>query len=73
MFPTIFAICIRGLGGATKIASSFLMMTPLGGAVGSLLMGTVAEATSMSTAFVVPCVGYAFVLLYSAMTVARKL
>ena len=36
MFPTVFAISIRGLAGSsTKIASSFLMMSPLGGLVGN--------------------------------------
>lgn len=66
MFPTIFAITIRGLGNAaTKIAASILMMSPIGGAVGCLLMGLAADATSMSTAFIVPCIGYAFVLLYA--------
>ena len=34
MFPTIFALSLRGLGEKTKRASSFLMMTPVGGAVG---------------------------------------
>ncbi|MDE6842837.1 MAG: MFS transporter, partial [Muribaculaceae bacterium] len=31
MFPTIFAMTISGTGRHSKIASSFLMMTPLGG------------------------------------------
>ncbi len=65
MFPTIFAITISGCGKSTKIASSFLMMTPLGGAVGTLLMGWVASNSSMSTAFIVPCVAYCAVLAYS--------
>lgn len=74
MFPTIFAISIRGLAGSsTKIASSFLMMSPLGGAVGTLLMGLMADVTSMSTAFLVPCAGYIFVLLYSLTVMPRKL
>ena len=34
MFPTIFALSLRGLGPLTKRASSLLMMTPVGGAVG---------------------------------------
>ncbi len=69
MFPTVFAISIRGLAGSsTKIASSFLMMSPLGGAVGTLLMGYVADASaSMSAAFAVPCLGYLFVLVYALM------
>lgn len=65
MFPTIFAITIRDAGKNVKIASSFLMMTPIGGAVGTSLMGIVADATSMSTAFIVPAVGYLFVLIYA--------
>lgn len=72
MFPTIFAITIVGVGRASKIASSFLMMTPLGGAVGTFLMGFVADATSMSTAFIVPAAGYAFVLLYAVAAAAKK-
>ena len=34
MFPTIFALSLRGLGNHTKRASSYLMMSPIGGAVG---------------------------------------
>ncbi len=72
MFPTIFAITIVGAQGHNvKIASSFLMMTPIGGAVGTLLMGQIADITSMSTAFIIPAIGYAFVLLY-ALSVALK-
>ena len=66
MFPTIFAISVRGLGESTKMASSLLMMTPLGGAVGTVLMGVVADHATMSASFLVPCIGYCFVLLYSA-------
>lgn len=74
MFPTIFAITIRGLGNAaTKIAASILMMSPLGGAVGCLLMGGAADIWSMSTAFAVPCAGYIFVLIYGWMVTARRL
>ena len=66
MFPTIFAITIVGVKGkAVKIASSFLMMTPIGGAVGTMLMGRLADMTSMSTAFLIPAIGYAFVLAYA--------
>lgn len=72
MFPTIFAISVRGLGESTKMASSLLMMTPLGGAVGTLLMGLVADAVTISASFLVPCIGYCFVLLYSSMALYSK-
>ena len=65
MFPTIFAICLRGLGNNTKRASSYLMMTPIGGAVGPLLMGTVGDMTSMSFSFIVPLISYMVVLVYA--------
>ncbi len=66
MFPTIFAITITGAPGkSVKIASSFLMMTPIGGAVGTLLMGRVADAVSLPAAFTIPAAAYAFVLAYA--------
>lgn len=70
MFPTIFAMTISGCGRSTKIASSFLMMTPLGGAVGTWLMGLIASSTSMSTAFIVPAIAYCAVLAYGLMTLS---
>lgn len=65
MFPTIFALSIMGLGAGTKRASSFLMMSPIGGAVGPMLMGLMADWTSMTLSFIVPLVGFAVVLAYS--------
>ena len=65
MFPTIFAISLRGLGSYTKRASSYLMMTPIGGAVGPLMMGYVGDMTSMSFSFIIPLISYAVVLLYA--------
>lgn len=65
MFPTIFALSLNGLGNHTKRASSFLMMSPVGGVVGPLLMGYVADVTTMVSAFTVPLVAYAVVWLYA--------
>lgn len=70
MFPTIFSLTLRGLGGLTKSASSILMMTPVGGC-GFLLMGLVADSTgNFSAPFFIPLVGFAFVLVYAARYVA---
>lgn len=65
MFPTIFALALRNVHGLTKRASSLLMMSPLGGAVGPLCMGAVADAFDMSKAFIVPFLGYVVVLSYT--------
>jgi FHS family L-fucose permease-like MFS transporter len=72
MFPTMFAIAIRGLGATTKVASSLLMMSPIGGAVGALMMGYIAEAVSVSASFIVPCMGYAVVLLFALSSLKTK-
>ena len=73
MFPTIFALSLRGLGGHTKRASSYLMMSPVGGVVGPLLMGYVADITSsMVMSFIVPWIAYAVVLMYACRIVLGK-
>ena len=74
MFPTIFALSLRGLGNHTKRASSFLMMSPVGGVVGPLLMGLVADYSTMVMAFIVPLIGYGIVWCYARkmMSVAGK-
>lgn len=65
MFPTIFALSLRDLGEHTKKASSYLMMSPIGGVVGPVLMGHIADCYNMSISFIVPCVGYIMVLAYA--------
>lgn len=54
MFPTLFALSIRGVGRHTKRASSFLIMSIVGGAIAPVLMGLIADHVAMRTAFVVP-------------------
>ena len=65
MFPTIFTLSLRGLGKHTKRASSYLMMSPVGGAVGPLMMGYVADQTTMSLSFIVPLLSFIVVMLYA--------
>ncbi len=65
MFPTIFSLALRGLGRQTKRASSYLMMSTIGGAIGTMIMGVLADRVTLSFAFIVPVVGYAVVLAYS--------
>lgn len=73
MFPTIFAICLKGFSTVdTKRASSFLMMTPIGGAIGTFLMAYCSDVLDMSTAFVVPLLGYAAVMLYGIYACRQK-
>lgn len=71
MFPTIFALSLSGLGNLTKLGSSFLMMSPIGGAIGTLTMGYIADRAGMSLSFLVPMAGYGVVLLFALYYVSR--
>lgn len=62
MFPTIFALAIKGLGEQTKRASSFLIMSIVGGAIAPVLMGHIADTISMSMAFLIPLGCFLFIL-----------
>jgi len=64
MFPTIFALGIKGLGANTKIAGSIIVMAIIGGGVFTPLMGLVA-AKSMALAMLVPLGCYCFITLYA--------
>lgn len=65
MFPTIFALGLKGLGENTKLGGSFLVMAIVGGAVFPLVLGWIKDRTgSMAMGYLVPLVGYAGVSLY---------
>ena len=64
MFPTIFSLGIFGLGERSKVASSFIVMAIMGGAVLPKVMGAIADADGMSAGYVVPAACFAVVALY---------
>jgi FHS family L-fucose permease-like MFS transporter len=65
MFPTIFAMGIKGLGPNTKLGGSLLVMSVAGGGVFPPLLGLVAKRTgSYALAYVVPLAAYIVVALY---------
>jgi FHS family L-fucose permease-like MFS transporter len=64
MFPTIFALGIKGLGANTKIAGSIIVMSIIGGGVFTPLMGLIA-AESMAHAMLIPLGCYCFIALYA--------
>ena len=66
MFPTIFALAIKGLGPNTKLGGSLIVMAIIGGAVFPPLEGLVFAATrSMATAMAILLVCYAFITHYA--------
>src|ERR1019366_6517393 len=64
MFPTIFALGIKGLGPNTKLGGSMIII--IGGTVFTPIMGLIFEATrSMATAMLVSLVCYVFITYYA--------
>lgn len=72
MFPTIFALALRGLGTHTKMASSFLIMGIVGGAVAPLLMGLIADAHNMAAGFIIPLLCFVVITTYGAYVHRKK-
>jgi MFS transporter, FHS family, L-fucose permease len=66
MFPTIFALGLKGLGPNTKIGGSLIVMAIVGGAVLTPLMGLISERSgSIAPAYSVPLFAYVVIALYS--------
>ncbi len=72
MFPTIFALGLKGMGEKTKTAGSLLVMAILGGAVLTKLMGILADASGLQAAYLVPVACFAGVALYAWLGAERK-
>ena len=65
MFPTIFALGIKGLGHETKIGSSLIIMAIVGGALLPPVLGFISDATkNIQTGYVVPLVCFIVVLFF---------
>jgi len=66
MFPTIFALSLKHLGPHTKLGSSLLVMSIIGGAVFPAIMGYISDMSSIQFAFWVPFVCHLYVLYFAA-------
>ena len=66
MFPTIFSLGIEELGKDTKIGSSLLVMSVVGGAIFPYIMGTVIDLNgdNIQIGYVVPLICFLVVLFF---------
>ena len=64
MFPTIFALGVKDLGHHTKKASSFIIMSIVGGAIVPVVMGYIADKYSTSVSYSIPLVCFIVVAWY---------
>ena len=73
MFPTIFALGIKELGGNTKRASSILVMTIVGGAICPVFMGWIADVSTMAVGFLVPLFCFIYIFWFGLNQLIRML
>jgi FHS family L-fucose permease-like MFS transporter len=65
MFPTIFALGLKGLGRNTKLGGSLLVMAIVGGAIFPPISGLIARQTgSLALGYIVPLVGFVGVAIF---------
>jgi FHS family L-fucose permease-like MFS transporter len=65
MYPTIFALGLKGLGPNTKLGGSLLVMAIVGGAIFPPIAGLIAKQTgSLALGYLVPLVGFVGVAIY---------
>ena len=62
MFPTIFALGLRGVGDARELASSFLVMAIIGGAILTPFMGAISGQLGIQWSIAVPLLAFVVVL-----------
>ncbi len=66
IFPTIFALGLKGLGRDTKVGGSVIVMAVIGGAAFPPLLGSIARTTgSLALGYVVPLLSYGVIALYA--------
>ena len=64
MFPTIFALATKNLGVESKIASSLVIMSIVGGALMPLVAGAL-FAYGAGYALIVPLICFSFIVFYA--------
>ncbi len=72
MFPTIFALSIRGLGEKTKIGSSMVIMAIVGGAFFPVIQGRVSDLSTIQFSYIVPAMCFIVVLLFALKNINVK-
>ncbi len=65
MFPTIFALGVKGLGTRTKSGGALIVMSIIGGAAITPLMGRLADVSGIAHAYAVPAACFVGVALYA--------
>jgi FHS family L-fucose permease-like MFS transporter len=65
MFPTIFALGVKGLGARTKTGGALIVMAIVGGAVLTPIMGKIADVAGVCNGYMAPAACFVVVALYA--------
>lgn len=65
MFPTIFALGVKGLGTRTKTGGALIVMSIIGGAALTPVMGRLADVAGVAVAYTVPACCFIGIALYA--------
>jgi FHS family L-fucose permease-like MFS transporter len=65
MFPTIFALAIRGLGPLTTKGSGLICQAIVGGALIPVIQGIAADNIGIQMSFLVPMICYIYICWYA--------
>jgi len=64
MYPTHFALAIRGMGDRTKYAAAGMVTAILGAGIGPIAMGWIADNYDMASSFLLPLICFVFIAFY---------
>ncbi len=65
MFPTIFSLGIKGLGGDTEFGSSLIIMSIVGGAILPRFFGMIGDATSnIQNGYIIPLACFVIIAIF---------
>jgi len=65
MFPTIFALGVKNLGGDTEFGSSLLIMSIVGGAIVPRFFGIISDATgNIQNGYIVPLICFVIIAIF---------
>ncbi len=65
MYPTIFALGVKGLGARTKTGGACIVMAIVGGAALTPVMGKVSDTAGVSHGYLVPAICFVAIALYA--------
>ena len=65
MYPTIFALGVKGLGPRTKTGGACIVMAIVGGGAVTPAMGKVCDMAGVSYGYLVPAVCFVIIALYA--------